>query len=106
MTALDNVCDVCQRKVPKVWVHASSVVPMSFASCADCLNNYAEMEGTFHYLYDMVGTKGEGIAEWVNELSTWKDGMYLSWKEWVDWRRNPIRVEELDRQAEEDLKDL
>ena len=102
MTALDNVCDVCHRKVDKVYVHSSGLVPMSFASCRECLTNYVEMEGTFHYLYDCVGNKGEGLAEGVECLVTWKDGKYMTWKEWIAWRRDPIRVVELDAQAEAD----
>jgi hypothetical protein len=101
MTALDNVCDVCHREAPKVFVHASSVGPMSFASCMECLQNYAEMEGSFHYLYDDVGTRGENLADWVVYLTTWKDGKYMKWDEWVAWRRDPVRVDELDKQAEE-----
>lgn len=103
MTALDNVCDVCHRAAPAVHVHASSVVPMSFASCVECLQNYAEMEGTFSYLYDYVSNKGEGLIEEIKYFHTWKDGKYMSWPDWVKWRQDPVRVAELDAQHEADM---
>nr|AIA16578.1 Unknown Function [uncultured bacterium] len=104
MTALDNVCDVCQRKVDWVGVHSSSFAAMSFASCVECLRRYAEMEGNLHYIYDYVSTKGEGLSEWVQHISTYKDGKYMTWAEWVAWRQDPIRCDELDKQAELDLE--
>src|SRR5678815_26833 len=106
MTALDNVCDVCRRKKDWVGVHSSSLGPMSFASCMECLTKYAEMEGNFHYLYDCVGTKGEGLADWVQELITWKDGKYMTWPEWVAWRRDPVRVAEMDAAAEAEFEQM
>ena len=27
----------------------------------------------------------------------------MTWTEWVEWRRDPVRVAELDKQAEVDL---
>ena len=104
MSALDNVCDVCHSKSDWVGVHSSSVAPMSFASCVECLKRTAELEGTFHYLYDMVGTKGEGLAEWVKALNTWQDDKYMTWNEWVAWRRDPVRVDDLDKKAADDLE--
>jgi hypothetical protein len=26
---------------------------------------------------------GENVAEWVNDISTWRGGVYVSWPEWV-----------------------
>lgn len=106
MTALDNICDCCHREAPQVWVHASSLVAMSFASCHECLKHMAEMEGTFAYMYDDVGTKGEGLVDEMKYFSTWRDGKYMTWTEWVAWRRDPVRVAELDAQHEKDMEEL
>lgn len=106
MSAADNVCDVCKRKVDKVWVHSSSLGPMSFASCPECLRRYAEMEVGLHYIYDYVGNHGEGIAEWIRHVTTYKDGKYMTWDEWVAWRQDPVRRDELDKAAELDMEAL
>nr|AIA19125.1 Unknown Function [uncultured bacterium] len=103
MTVFDNVCDVCHRQADKVHVHSSGVAPMSFASCIECLLGYVEPESLFHFLYDCVGNKGEGLTEGIAVLNTWKDGKYMTWNEWVAWRRDPVRVAELDAEAERDL---
>lgn len=106
MTAMDNICDVCRRKSDWVGVHSSSLGPMSFASCRECLEHYAEQETTFHYIYDYVSNKGQGLHESMNYFNTWKDYKYMSWPEWVAWRQDPIRVTELDAQAEADIAEL
>ena len=81
---------------------------MSFASCRECLSNVAEPEFCFHYLYDCVSHDGEGLADFVNELSTFKDGVYMTWTEWKAWRQDPSRKAELDakwKQQEEEMND-
>ena len=100
MTGLNNICEVCHRQVGWLIVHSSAVGPLSFASCEECCEHHAEMEFTFHYLYDYVGSKGEGLVDPMPYCTTWKDGRYMTWQEWVAWRRDPERVAQLDAAAD------
>lgn len=77
-------CDVCGQ--PAIGVASSCVGPISWAFCRECLNQKAEPEFSFGYLYDEVSTDGEGLADWVSILKTFKDGRYWTWDEWVKWR--------------------
>jgi hypothetical protein len=79
-------CDVCGQ--PALGVASSCVGAISWAFCRECINQQAEPEFSFFYLYDDVSHDGEGLAEWVECLRTFKDGRYWTWKEWVQWRHD------------------
>jgi hypothetical protein len=99
-------CEVCGDYYHKLHVHASSLGPISIATCGECLAHRAEPEFTFHYMYDHVGHRGRGLAD-LSHLSTWKPPFgYMTWTEWVAWRRDPIREAELDARAKADLEKL
>lgn len=98
-------CEVCSRE-SEVFVHSSRAGPMSFASCRDCLTHIAEPVFVFHYLYDFVGTKGENLADRVQRLQTFQDGAYITWSDWVKWRRDPSRIAELDAKFDRDMEAL
>jgi hypothetical protein len=78
-------CDVCGQ--PAKGVASSTLGAISFAFCQECLNHSAEPEFMFYYLYDDVSHDGEGLSEHINDLSTWKDGRYWEWPEWLAWRK-------------------
>lgn len=100
-----DMCNVCGT-AGEVFVHSSSVGPMSFASCRECLNHHAEPAFAFDYLHDYVSTDGEGLAEWVNDLSTHVDGKYMTWAEWLAWRQHPDRKATLDAKRDADLREI
>ena len=80
-------CDVCQTG-EAISVNCSATGPMSFAFCAECHGRLAEPEWTFVYLWDGVADGDpERLASFVNQLSTFKDGRYWTWKEWAEWKR-------------------
>lgn len=82
-----NICDVCNRQ-GTTQVVCSAVGPASFAYCTECLHQGTEPLGCFYYLYDDVGNKGEGLHESVKNLRTFKDGKYITWDEFVAFRRS------------------
>lgn len=98
-------CDVCSRE-REVFVHSSSVGPMSFASCIECLQHRAEPAFSFHYLYDMVGVQGDGLSDWVESLETFQDERYMSWNEWVTWRRTEPQKSTMDAQHQQAMEEL
>ena len=79
-------CAVCNLN-DELGVCSSSFGPMSFQICAICAGHRAEPESTFIYLYDDVGSKGEGISEMADHFTTYVDGRYIPWPEWRDSRR-------------------
>lgn len=82
----DMTCDCCKRG-PVVGVASSGFGAVSFAWCAECLAQPAEPEMMFEYLYDDVGSKGEGLIPQLDGWSTWSEGSYIKWPEWRDKRR-------------------
>lgn len=102
--ASPNKCDCCGRPpMRQIFVCSSSVGAASFGFCEECIQRVAEPEFCFHYLYDFVSTDGEGLSADINGLSTYKDGAYMSWKEWVAWRQHPDNKERLDKLRDEQL---
>ena len=109
-------CDCCDRDTAKTYVRSSALGPMSIAYCLRCLTERAEPEWGFHYMYDMVGTRGEGLADWVKNLKTFRfvegrgigetKGEYITWDEWFAWRRDPIRCTELDAKHDANIEKL
>lgn len=83
-----DTCDVCGSKDDIVGVASSSLGATSFCFCKTCLVQNAELIGMFNYLYDDVSQEGEGLVEEVNYLRTFKDGKYISWQEYVEYRKS------------------
>lgn len=80
---MDDKCFVCSKTDLLAGVCASAVGPMSFMVCLMCLEEQAEPESSFIYLY-------EGTGDHVAVLKTYKDGRYWTWEEWKAWRKlNP-----------------
>lgn len=96
-------CDVCKRD-RETHVASSTTGAISFAFCNECLQNNAEPEWTLEYLYSDVGHKGEGLADWVKQLKTYKDDKYINWDEWFDWRRLPEQAH-FDEEHEKQLNE-
>lgn len=80
------MCDVC-GKSESAGVACSAFGALSWSFCAECLAKPAEPEVAFAYLYEDVSDEGVGLAEWVDQFSTFKDGKYLTWREYVELRR-------------------
>lgn len=74
-------CDVCSKSA--VGVASSSLGAISYAYCDECLLRYAEPVTAFEITYEV--TSGD-VADWVKELTTYVDGKYLTWDEWVGLR--------------------
>jgi hypothetical protein len=74
-------CDVCGKSA--VGVASSSLGAISYAYCNECLLRYAEPVTAFEITYEV--TSGD-VADWVKELTTYVDGKYLTWDEWVGLR--------------------
>ncbi len=100
------MCDICNREGRETFVHASTTGPMSIASCRECLEHHAEPMFAFTYLYDFVSGDGEGLAPWVEHLSTFMDDKYLTWTEWKEWRQHPDRKAALDAVRDEQLQEF
>lgn len=97
-------CDCCGLN-NEIFVHSSSLGPMSFASCKECLGHTTEPEFVFVYMYDFVSQDGEGLApDALEGFSTYKEGRYWTWDEWKRWRQDPIRKAELDAKRDADLE--
>ncbi len=79
MTMLDNLCDCCHQN-PLVGVASSSLGPMSFAWCKECLAKPAEPE----FMFEFVAWAQSRPAEYMETLFTYRDGDYISWKDWYE----------------------
>ena len=73
-------CEVCGND-DGVGVASSSLGPMSFCYCQKCLSMNAEpwvmLEATY------ACTDGD-VAEWVKQTTTFVDGKYITWQEFVE----------------------
>ena len=78
---MNLTCDVCGE--PALGVASSCLGPMSNAYCRECLNNQAEPFWMFVYAFYEIGHDGEGLADWVHELTTFVDGAYLTFTEFA-----------------------
>lgn len=82
------MCDCCGKK--DVFVVCSSAFgPISWAYCEECYRKPAEPESGFEFLYGLSG--GDGLIEDVKSFFTFKDGAYVSWEDWLAWRRSQPR---------------
>src|SRR5689334_8024313 len=81
---MQGTCDVCGAKDVQVHVASSPVAPISWAHCEGCIKKWATPLVDFAYLYDFVSKDGQGLRPEVNELTSYKDGKYITWQEYVD----------------------
>lgn len=94
MTHKDMVCNVCCKSEQIAGVAASPLGPISFCYCVPCLQVGAQPEFMLEYLYSEVGIEGEGLADWVSEVVTFKENEYWTWDRWKTWRKdNPPKDE-------------
>ncbi len=75
----DMACDVC-RRAGVVGVASSSMGAVSWAFCRECLDNLAEPECMFEHTFECCGDE---VADWVRSMSTWRNGSYVTWAEYV-----------------------
>lgn len=85
-------CEVCGE--PGVGIASSCLGPYSASYCKACVNSYAEPYWLFVYTYYEVGNRGEGLADWVKELTTVKDGKRLTWAEFDQLQKDTNYAEE------------
>ena len=71
-------CDVCGR--PALGVACSSVGGISYAYCEECLKNFAEPLSAFEFWHE---TLGDDVADWVKEVTTYINGEYVSYVDWI-----------------------
>lgn len=86
MTMVDHKCDVCHTNKP-IGV-ASTSVPLSVAYCVECAEKGADPEIVFEYFLKM----GHGPDEIMEEIVTYKDGKYITYREWYSQRRTANEV--------------
>jgi hypothetical protein len=84
MTILDMKCDVCEVN-PPVGI-ASTHVPYSCAYCFECLKRHADPECVFETIFEEIKQEGRSVDDVIDELVTYKDGKYISFKEWAAGR--------------------
>lgn len=77
-------CDVCGR--PSIEVASSSIGPISWAFCEECLRNGAEPECLMWFLRDYIV---EVHPEVMNQL-TFVDGKYITYQEWLALEKPPL----------------
>jgi hypothetical protein len=89
-------CEVCGGQAKGVC--SSTIGAYSAAYCQECLNRHAEMYWGFIYLYYMVGTRGDGLSDWVKQLTTYRDGHYITWSQFDSLQREYNFLEEPQEQ--------
>ena len=101
-----DLCDCCRRSEQKVLgVASSGLGAISFAFCAECIHMDAEPEMMFEFMWDMCDGNPKDLHESMNAIRTFKDGVFLPWLHWVEWRLtqpplDPLRWEKImDTQA-------
>ncbi len=73
------ICDVCNTSLA-IGV-ASCHAPVSIAFCFDCASRGADPEWLFKFWKEDEGLSPGEVNEY---LVTFKDGKYLSYKEWYN----------------------
>ena len=81
MTMVDKKCDVCNVN-PPIGV-ASTVMPYSCAYCVECAKRFAQPDIVFACFWDDFGTDFDKMNPAYLELETFKDGRYISYREWA-----------------------
>lgn len=80
-------CDICGGSENILGCGASSIGPASFMMCQTCIEHNAEPSFAFAYVAEEVG---EDVADFVNDLTTYIDGKYISYSEYLTsyYKRN------------------
>ena len=81
MTMVDGLCDVCNVN-PPIGV-ASTMIPYSCAYCRECAERNAQPDIVFACWFDDIGTDFEHMHPAALEVETFKDGRYVSYREWA-----------------------
>jgi hypothetical protein len=85
-------CDVCGNPDP-VGVACSTLGATSFSYCIWCLGKKAEPICMFESTFDDMGMS---VADWVKELTTYRDGEYITYVEYAESRKPVMRLNEED----------
>lgn len=75
----ETKCDVCKR-TGIAGVASSCLGPISLAFCGECLTQRAEPDWLLHFTWDSCSGQ---VADWVKFISTYVNGRYLIWDDWV-----------------------
>jgi hypothetical protein len=89
----ETECEVCGC-AGIAGVASSVLAPYSAAYCRRCLEENADCYWLFIYMYYEVGQRGEGIADWVKQLRTYRDGHYVTWAQFDALQREYCYLEE------------
>lgn len=89
------ICDCCGGEATGVVLSCLGAV--SWAFCNTCLQNKTEPEVMF--VHTAWSTNGQA-AEWVQQLTTFKDGVYIGWKDWFD-KYGAEAIEKSNKQMDE-----
>jgi hypothetical protein len=90
MTMKDNICEVCGVN-PPIGV-ASTVMPYSCAYCAECCQRFAQPIIVFECFWDDFGADFYKMQHGLEELESYIDGRYISYREWAERRRDDRSV--------------
>lgn len=85
MTKLCHVCHVGEA----IGV-ASTIMPYSCAYCRECCLRFAQPMEVFECLWDDVGTSFEMLADGMDQLETYSDGRYQTYREWATRRAGEV----------------
>ncbi len=81
-TMIDSklICNVCDKN-EALGVASSTLAAMSFAYCRECLEHNADVYGLIQFSFEEC----EGhVADWVLELSIYRDGTYTKIRDLPD----------------------
>jgi hypothetical protein len=88
MTMGDEKCDVCGVN-PPIGV-ASTIMPYSCAYCPECAKRFAQPMIVFECFWDDFGADFGKMREGLEQLETFQDGKYLTYKDWAERRRDAL----------------
>jgi hypothetical protein len=100
---LNLTCDICHNQ-KAVGVASSGLAPISFAICEFCLNANAEEEGiVLHILWSVGNDLSKLRPELPEGISLWKDGRYISLREYHEKYYEVIaaNIADFDKSIEE-----
>lgn len=96
----ERECDVCRRK-RILMVCNCGFGAMSLGYCAECHQRRSEPEWGFEYLlFEVANGDPYSLHESVKYMTTYIDGQYVSWDDWVEKNRGRHK-EYMEAQARE-----
>lgn len=102
MTMADGVCEVCRTR-PPIGVACTSI-PLSVAYCGECAAAGADPEIVFVCWIEDCNGNLSLFNPAILEQVTWKDGRFMTFKEWAEKYGAEVLVKERKRDTE-DSKD-